>query len=165
MKLTLKLSLKRFVALILVGAGLGAMVVPASAANVLMVREKVVFNQPANEVWARIGGFCAIADWHPAVATCAEESDTRILTLVDGEVIEEAKTATGDMSYKYTISTGPLPVDHYKASFKIKDKKDGTSMLIWSASFAPKGATDDEAKAVIQGVFDAGIKGMQELFI
>lgn len=161
----MKSLLNRSTGLLLVCASLGSVAVPALAANVLMVREKVVFNQPADEVWARIGGFCSIANWHPAVATCVEAEDSRTLTLADGGVIEEAKTATGKMSYKYTISAGPLPVEHYKASFKLKDKKDGTSMLIWSASFSPKDATETEAKAVIQGVFDAGIKGMQDLFI
>ncbi|MFK7995854.1 MAG: SRPBCC family protein [Granulosicoccus sp.] len=155
----------RFFCLFLVCTSLFAVAVPASAANVLMVREKVAFNKTADEVWKRIGDFCAIADWHPAVANCVVEGETRILTLVDGGAIEEARTDASAMSYKYTISSGPLPVDHYKASFKIKDKKDGTSMLIWSASFSPKGASEDEAKAVVQGIFDAGIKGMQELFM
>ena len=65
-------------------------------------------------VWQKIGDFCAIKDWHPAVKGCVVSDEGgvtfRTLTLADGGSIKEKlleKTAT---SYSYEIIESPLPV-------------------------------------------------------
>jgi len=116
----MKGSVQRFTNALFATACLAAATTPLLAANVLMVREKVTLNGSAADVWAKIGGFCAIADWHPAVTACEQSDDTtRILTLADGGTMIETKTKDSKMSYKYTIAEGPLPVDNYKASFTV----------------------------------------------
>lgn len=147
---------------------LGALAVyaaPANAANVLMVREKVMLGGSVEEIWSKIGGYCQIADWHPAVKSCAVDGDVRTLTLQDGGTIIEPKTESEGTSYAYEIKESPMPIADYKARFSLKPKKDGKAMLIWSASFGhAKGKTDDDAKKAVEGVFKAGIKSLKEKF-
>lgn len=139
-----------------------AYAVPVQAANVLMVREKVMLGGSADELWAKIGGYCQIAEWHPAVKSCTEDKDVRTLTLEDGGKIIEPKTESDGTSYAYEIKESPLPVSDYKARFSLKPKGDGKALLIWSASFGhKKGKTDDDAKAAIMGVFKAGIDSLK----
>src|SRR5512146_2909657 len=45
-------------------------VAPASAASLSRSAE---VNGTPHEIWSMIGPFCAIKDWHPAIATCAED--------------------------------------------------------------------------------------------
>lgn len=160
--LTTKL-IPAFLALAMV-AGVSA---PAFAANVLLVREKMIVKGTPSDIWSKIGGFCAISDWHPAVKSCTESNDNgkvlRKLTLSDGGVINEEKTESGDTSYSYTILDGPLPVKHYKAGLSVKKRpgEDGMSMIIWSASFAGEGKTDQEAKAIVESIFKSGMESIK----
>jgi hypothetical protein len=140
----------------------------ALAANVTMVRQKLdVAGAPA-DVWAKIGGFCAIGTWHPAVGKCEESKDgdvvRRVLTLKDGAVIREKLTGTSETGYTYAIEESPLPVKNYTASFSVMGKPDaeGTTTIIWSSNFEASGKTDAEAKAVIGGVFEAGMANLKD---
>lgn len=139
----------------------------AEAANVLQARKRTEVEGNAAELWKTYGGFCAISNWHPAVAKCEEskEGDAtfRTLTLKDGAVIKEKLTGKSEDGYTYTITEGPLPVKDYNAAFSIRpDDEPGKAAISWSATFMAKGKPDADAKGVIQGVFDAGIKAIED---
>lgn len=140
----------------------------AFAAAGLSVRQVQKFKGVNTDVWATIGKFCAIQDWHPAVAKCEESKDGdvtfRTLTLKDGGVIKEKLTGTTETGYTYAIVESPLPVKDYFASFSAKadgDEKD-TVLVVWSASFASKGKPDSEARGVIEGIFKDGLASIAE---
>lgn len=134
---------------------------PASAAE---VTSSIEVEGTQAEVWAKVGGWCAIADWHPVVAKCdeseAEGRKTRTLTTGDGAVIKETMLEGGDTSYGYRIDESPLPVENYTASFAA-DAAGDKVRVVWSANFDPKG---DEAEAVkvMQGVFDGGLEAIKK---
>lgn len=140
----------------------------AFAAAVLQVTQKGSVPGSPEDVWKKVGGFCAIQDWHPAVAKCEEtkegEDTFRTLTLGDGAKIKEKLTGTEDMSYRYSIIESPLPVKDYNAVFSVRKNFDNEaeSNISWSSSFQAKGKPDSEAKSTIQGIFDAGIKSIEE---
>lgn len=140
----------------------------AQAASVLQVSKKGSVAGSPEEVWKKIGGWCTIKDWHPAVAKCEEskegEDTFRLLTLGDGGTIYEKLSGTTDTSYSYAILKGVLPVKEYNAVFTVRKnfEKEGESFIVWSASFQAKGKPDSEAKATMEGVFEAGIKAIQE---
>lgn len=140
----------------------------AFAAAGLSVRQVQKFKGVNTDVWAKIGQFCAIQDWHPAVAKCEEskEGDVtfRTLTLKDGGIIKEKLTGSTETGYTYAIIESPLPVKDYFASFSAKadgDEKD-TVLVVWSASFASKGKPDSEARSVIEGIFKDGLASIAE---
>lgn len=120
------------------------------------------------KVWAVIGDFCGIANWHPAVAKCdLSEKDgkqVRTLTLQDGATIVEQLTEWNEenRSYTYTILESPLPVANYTATLSTKADDDGGAGIRWLGNFDAKGATDDEAKAVIEGIYEAGLNSLLE---
>lgn len=137
----------------------------AMAAQSLQVTKTLKLEKNAEEVWKAIGGFCAISDWHPAVAKCEEtkEGDAtyRTLTLKDGATIKEKHTGNDRMGYMYKITESPLPVKDYSALFDVVgDSKSAT--VGWTASFAAKGKPDKEAKEIISGIFDAGLNAIKE---
>ena len=127
---------------------------------ILEVSKSMSINAGLDDVWGYAGDFCAIATWHPAVETCeiTDEDGTtyRILTLGDGAQLKERHDGATDNGYSYTIIEGPLPVKEYSSTFEAVGDAMSTT-INWSSTFMSEGATDDEAKAVINGIYDGGL--------
>jgi hypothetical protein len=144
-----------------------ATVMTASAAQAVEVREVVEIKAAPATVWAKIGDWCAIKAWHPAIANCEASkkggSNFRTLTLKDGGKIVEKMTKTSKTSYSYDIIDGPLPVKNYSATLAAKADSLGSTDLVWTANFQPKGKTDAEASAVIKGIFVDGLKAIKDM--
>ena len=140
----------------------------AHSAQVLSVNDKISVPGTPEAVWAKIGKFCAISDWHPAVAECKESKENdatlRLLKLGDGATINEQHTSDSETGYTYKILESPLPVKDYSASFSVRPDYDseGNSITTWSASFQAKDKPEAEAKAVITGIFADGMKSLKE---
>lgn len=133
------------------------------AAGAAEIKRRVEINGEAGKVWAQIGGWCAIKDWHPAIAKCEESTEggktRRTLTTKDGAVVKETLTAKSGTSYSYQIDESPFPVANYTATFSVvpdDDDRDEVN-VVWSAKFDPKGKKEDEAKKVMTDVFKAGL--------
>jgi hypothetical protein len=139
----------------------------ALPALALEVRESVEVTAPPEEVWQAISGFCSIAEWHPVVAECSDGEDggvaMRTLTTTDGGVLVERRVQYSEegMSYSYEIVESPLPVADYESTLAVMDSSGG-SMITWSGEFAAQGAPDDEAVAVISGIYEAGLAALKE---
>jgi Polyketide cyclase / dehydrase and lipid transport len=159
----MKLSTVLAATLSLSGLSLAATVEAAEVRQVMEVKAA-----PA-AVWAKIGAWCAIKDWHPAIANCEASKkggdSIRTLTLKDGGgKITEKLTKTAKNSYSYAITDGPLPVKNYTATLTAKPDSLGTTDLVWTAKFEPaKGKTDAEASTVINGIFEAGLKSIKDM--
>jgi hypothetical protein len=144
----------RFIAVLL-----GATVALTGAASAAEVTRSMEVTGDKADVWDEIGGWCAIADWHPAIAKCEEGEEggkkIRTLTTGDGGVIKETLLESGDDSYGYRIDESPLPVANYTATLSLASSGDKVT-ITWSANFDPKG-DETEAKNVIGGIFDGGL--------
>jgi hypothetical protein len=133
------------------------------AAQAAEVKRSIEIKGDRAQLWAKIGGWCAISDWHPAIAKCEEKTDGgkkhRILTTKDGGVVKETQVKTGKASYTYQIDESPLPVTNYTSVFGVsRVKGDKTKLTVtWSAKFDPKGASEEEAKKVMDGLYKAGL--------
>ena len=137
------------------------------AADFIEVEQSIEVNAGIDAVWSKVGDFCAIQEWHPAIAKCEAYDDHgtfyRNLTLGDGATILEKHAGEEDHSYTYFIKKSPLPVKAYKANFKAEGD-DSKTTITWSTRFKAKDATDEEAKGVIEGIFDAGLSSIQSQF-
>ena len=136
-------------------------VVSTGAARAAEVKQTIEVKGEPAKVWSQVGGWCAIADWHPVIAKCEEGQAggkmTRTLTTKDGGVIKETQTAKTDTGYSYQIDESPLPVANYSATFAaLPGSKPGTTSVTWSAKFEPKGA-EAEAVKVMEGAFKGGL--------
>ena len=139
----------------------------AAPALALDAAKTVDIKAPPAKVWATIGDFCGIAQWHPAIASCTPSvqgrAHLRTLTLKGGGTIVERQLIRNDhkMSYSYAIVSGPLPVDHYKSTISVTPSADG-STVSWTGTFVAKGADDAHATAAIQGIYDSGLAALGE---
>ncbi len=134
---------------------------------------KVVETQSLNvslgEAWALVGGFDALSEWHPAVASSALEEGGRIrrLQLADGAVLVERLQAFSESehSYGYSIEEGPLPVAGYRSRVKVSERPGSAGCEVeWSGEFSPVGASEAEAVAIIRGVYRSGLDRLAERF-
>lgn len=155
-------------AMLLTTALFGVATATFAASGVVVSKSVDIKGKTAAQVMEKFGSFCAIGTWHPALAKCEESKDGndqfRTLHLKDGGAIKEKLTKTGPEGYSYTIVDGPLPVKDYMATFTIK-KNDGNDdvKVSWVASFQAKGKTEPEAKVVMEGIFDGGLKSLAEM--
>lgn len=150
-----------------VTAGLVASATAAVAASgVVVAKSAEVKGKAAADLAAKYATVCGIKDWHPAVASCEESkegtAEFRTLTLKDGGKIKEKITSKSAEGYAYRIFESPLPVKDYMANFSIKDEG-GNAKISWTASFQANGKPEAEAKTVIEGIFDGGLKNLAEL--
>jgi len=143
-------------------AGAALAVVAAGPALAIEVRQVTEIAAPPTRVWAKVGDWCAIKDWHPAVANCTSETKGfRTLTLKDGGRIVEKLTKTGKFSYSYDIIDSPLPVRNYSATLTAKPDSNGNTDLVWSAKFDAKDKTEAKAQAVIKGILEGGLTNIK----
>jgi carbon monoxide dehydrogenase subunit G len=137
------------------------------AADFVEASKTITVNAGIEEVWKKVGDFCAIQDWHPAIEKCKAYDDHgtfyRTLTLTDGATISEKHAGEEATSYTYFIKKSPLPVKAYKATFAAEGDASKTT-ITWSARFKAKDKTNEEAQAVIQGILDAGLTSIADSF-
>ena len=119
----------------------------------------------AAAVWEILGNFNGLNNWHPAVSASdltgsgTQPGDVRVLTLADGAKITEQLQSYDStaMSYSYSIEESPLPVRNYLSSIRVEESSTGNSRISWTSTFDADGAADDEAKSIIQGIYEAGL--------
>jgi hypothetical protein len=146
---------------------LAALFAFSAAAEAIEVKKRREAPGTPEAVWGVVGDFCAIKDWHPAVVQCDEvnEGDDvfRVLTLGDGGKIKERLTGKGDTSYSYEIIESPLPVKNYKATLEVgEDDEPDRVEIVWKSEFEADGVSDEEAKKIIVGIFEDGVKGIKK---
>ena len=150
-----------------IAASLVALATPALAID---VERSVEVKATPEKVWATIGAFCGIGDWHPAVEKCSLSDEagvpTRTLTLAGGGgTLVEAEVSRDDkaMAYTYKIVDGPLPVENYSSTISVKEgDEDGESEISWKGTFDAKGAPDDKATEVVAGIYESGLAALKE---
>lgn len=150
----------------LITAGLVCVATPALA---IEVKKEQVVDAPLNKVWDKIGGWCAIKDWHPVIADCKEERRgdqvRRTLFLDGGGEVHEVLTNENETSYSYIIESGALPVENYKSSLSVTALDNDKTKITWKGSFTGgKGKTDQEAAEVMGGAYEAGLKAVAKDF-
>jgi Polyketide cyclase / dehydrase and lipid transport len=115
-------------------------------------------------LWKKVGDFCGIATWHPAIEKCVLSADgkQRTLSVKGGGTVVEALEKWDDAkhSYSYTILSGPLPVANYHSTISVGADPKG-STLNWMGKYdAAKGVPDADAKKTMDGIYEAGVKSL-----
>jgi hypothetical protein len=114
-------------------------------------------------LWKKVGDFCGIATWHPAIEKCVLSADgkQRTLSVKGGGTVVEAleKWDDANRSYTYTILSGPLPVANYHSTISVGADPKG-SALKWMGKYDAKGVPDADSKKTMDGVYEAGAKSL-----
>ena len=135
----------------------------------LSVHMQLDLKATAEEVWKVIGGFNEIPAWVPPVekSTLDETGKVRHLSLAGGGLILEQLEEHSDEEryYRYSIIDSPLPLSNYVATIRVHAQGGGAHSIVdWSSHFNPDNAPDEEAIAVVQGVYQAGFDQLQTIF-
>lgn len=131
------------------------------------VRRIVTLRADRDTVWASIGGFGAIADWHPLIASAELteiEGDTyRYLTTTEGDVFLERLIETGPHHVTYRMVEGPLPVSDYRATLSCVAEQAGCHVH-WSGLFVPAEQAGPIAAGIVAKVYEIGLAALAERF-
>lgn len=164
--------------LALIALSLVSFTAAAHGPSPLKVDKSITIKADPAKVWALVKDFGNMQKWHPAVVSTKLEkkgADTfRTLTLKDGgNIVEKFRSADdADMKLRYEIVTSPLPLTDYNAYMKVtKGEKPGETNVQWVGRFyrlyklnppIPAGQDDESALNAINGIFDAGLAGLQK---
>jgi hypothetical protein len=140
----------------------------ATAAHAATVSRSLDVKGAPKAVWAMIGPFCAIKDWHPVIGACTEDGKTpptRTLVTKDGKAtFVETRTRFSDArrTYTYAIVSSPLPLTRYSSTLKVVAKGKGMSTITWSSTFTPDEGKAKEAEAAVVGIYESGLAGIKD---
>jgi Polyketide cyclase / dehydrase and lipid transport len=130
-----------------------ALVVAAASAHALESSMTVRSPLSPGELWNKIGDFCAMSEWDPAVELCHLSADGKQRTTVlFGEVVRvvAALEDWDEVNRSYAHVSELAPVKHYHA--RVRVIADGqTSVLKLTASYEANGVSDTEAQKIIDG--------------
>jgi hypothetical protein len=145
----------------------------AALAGTLSVTEEVELAAPPARTWAVVNDFERWQTWHPAFATTEitkgsgnSKGTVRVLATKDGAKFTEELLSHDAVarSYEYRIIESPLPLNGYVSRIEVKESKSG-SRVVWSSSFTVNaGASGDEMRKTIAGVYRAGLDNLKANF-
>lgn len=140
-----------------------ALVFSGLSASAVELTYKATLTAAPDAVWKKIGDFCGIASWHPAIEKCvlSDGGKTRTLSLKGGGTIVETLVSRDDNAHTYTyqIVSGPLPVSDYVSTIKVLPDSSGSS-IVWTGNYKAKGASDADAQKTIDAVYKAGVDAL-----
>jgi hypothetical protein len=141
----------------------------ARAADYVVITREATVNRPAADVWKRVGGYCAIAEW--LKVECKMTSGTGSVGSVrelNGATVE-VMVAETPLSYTYWQTTGNMAPTKYHGTLAVESTGKGTSKLIYTlfydasamASDAVRASEHERLSTRFQGAIDT-MKGLAE---
>ena len=125
----------------------------------------------ADIVWQTIGGFSAMAQWHPAIEKSEETTEggatIRTLSLAGGggTVVEKLETLNDkERSCTYSIVSSPMPLSNYEATLRVRADGPMSCTVEWSSQFDAEGATENDAAAAVRQAYEAGFENLKRMF-
>jgi len=125
--------------------------------------------RPAAEVWAKVGGYCAIADWLnvDCTITSGDGGMGTVRSLAGGRVTEILVAKT-DLSYGYTQPAVPGQFySLYHGFMEAKPVTASTSKILYTLVLDESDKADQAAKdadiARRRGMFETALKNMKAL--
>ncbi len=119
-------------------------------------------------VWAAVGGFTSIAEWHPEVQACEPGQDDqgrqlRTITYKNGQQVVERLVRMDDVTqgYLYAIDKGKLPVRFFNGQFQVYGNR-GLSHIVWTMDFdVVEGYPEERALAIMDGILQSARPGLE----
>ena len=152
------------VGLLMAGSAAGAL------AGTLSVSEEVELAATPARTWSVIKDFQRWQTWHPAFATTEitkgggnAKGTVRVLATRDGAKFNEELLMhdAASRSYQYRIIDSPLPISGYVSTIEVRGSALG-SRVVWSSNFTVNpGASEEEIKKTIAGVYRAGLDSLK----
>lgn len=146
------------------------------------VSESIDIDAAPENVWALVGDFGSLADWHPDVESSEASGDDntpgsarRELTLDNGESIVESLDSyrEDDRRYGYRLAQeniDAVPVSFYTAFITVTDADDGGTTVEWlgrfyradTGNFPAEEHNDQAAVDAMTDFMQQGLRGLKE---
>jgi hypothetical protein len=158
---------------LLILAALGA-IVPAETTlaaepEYTTIKMEIDVARPAADVWAKVGGYCDIAEWLDVDCTITSgDGGMGTVRVLAGGRVTEILVAMTDLSYGYTqpASEGQF-YNLYHGFMEAKPVTERTSKLIYTLVYDISDKADQAAKdadvARRRGMFEGALTNMKEL--
>ena len=141
--------------------------------------EQVTIAAPPEKVWALVGNFEALKDWHPDIASSTadhgnDEGSVREVKFKDGRSMSEKIEGYDGPGMKIRIRTkdgGALPATNYTSQLIVSPADGGGSLVEWRGAFyrgypnndPPPDQTDEVAVAAVSAYYRAGLAHLKDL--
>lgn len=127
----------------------------------------LVDGDPA-DVWAAVGGFASIAQWHPEVQSCESGQDDqgrqlRTITYKNGQQVVErlVRRDEATQGYLYAIDKGKLPVRFFNGQFLVYGNR-GQSHIVWTMEFdVVEGYPEERALGIMDSIMQSAVPGLK----
>lgn len=156
----------------LVSMALGAFAhasVALAAPEYVTIEMEIDVAKPANEVWAKVGGYCDIATWLNVDCTITSgDGGMGTVRVLAGGRVTEILVAMTDLSYGYTqpVMEGQF-YNLYHGFMEAKPVTPSTSKilytLVYDVSDKPDQAAKDADIARRRGMFEGALANMKKL--
>lgn len=141
----------------------------------LDIKLSVELGSSADTVWAVVGNFNGLPDWHPGVESSVLEPVPggvgRRVTNVGGTAGRRELTErlvffdSAAREYAYTIIAGPAPFTDYVGRFRVVPRGAERCMFEFAGRCKPApGKTETEAAERIRSFYEAGLANLPRLF-
>ena len=161
--------MKRLLSAVAIAAGLLA-AAPAFAADYATIKLDTTVNAPIDQVWAKVGGWCAIKDWLPRLAPCVMTGDGGLGSVrklgAQGAIVEVMVAAT-KYSYTYAQPTNPGLGILYHGTLSAEPIDKGHTKLMYTVIYdqEPDGTQEakDKDRAGRTSAFTGALAAMKSL--
>lgn len=133
------------------------------------IEMEIDVNKPADEAWAKIGGYCDIAEWLDVdcTVTSGDGGMGTVRVLAGGRIVEILVAKT-DLSYGYTQ---PVIEDQfynlYHGFLEARPVNENSSKLLYTLVYDISDKADQAAKnadmARRRGMFEGALQNMKQL--
>ena len=129
---------------------------------------KETVNASAQSVWEILGNFAGVQVGGPVTSVEVEGEGVgavRTIGMGGAKVIERLEAFDAEnMSLKYAIINDdcPLPVSNYSATIDVIANGESACTVEWVGTYEPKGVPEDQASAIIGGIYAGGIAGARK---
>jgi carbon monoxide dehydrogenase subunit G len=123
----------------------------------------------ADRVWELVRGFGDILKWSGgAIESIEVEGEgigaVRTLGIAGGAQLQEKLEAHDDAARSFSYSfTGKvlLPLQDYYATLTVVESGE-SSRVEWGSTFEPDGVSEEQARGMVEGIYQNGIAGIKK---
>ena len=118
-------------------------------------------------VWALVRDFGGIDRWNDGMQSCVLDGEGigAVRTIQLGDFIIRERLEKLDEAKKtlsYAIIEAPVPATNYLATMELSESSPTSTRIVWSSTFEPAGATDEQLAQLFETIYRQGIEGLRK---
>jgi hypothetical protein len=135
----------------------------------IKVSMTTTIHDSADAVWKTISDFNGLGKYLSMIKSSTMDGSgvgaVRHVTLQDGTQLSERLVSFDEKArtLSYSIGDSPLPLKDYMSIMKVRDLGNNRCELEWSSTFEPRGASEADAKNLIEGAYSLGFEGLRKI--